>query len=221
MKERTKNRSVLHPMNLINQLLYFVLVTSKKYNIDESHGLTHSINVLHYANELFEYESVLNPRIKSHDKIIYVSAALHDMCDKKYMDVTEGIHEIETFLQDKLLPNEINIVEQIVSTMSYSKVKKDGFPHLGQFQNAYNIVREADLLTAYDFDRCIVYNLHCKNNDIHTAYEEAFELFHNRVFRHEEDGLLTSDFSKAKHVFLKNRALERMHSWRKILHKPM
>ena len=204
-------------MNLINQLLYFVMFASKKYNIDESHGLTHSINVLHYANELFEYESVLHPMIKPHDKIIYVSAALHDMCDKKYMDVSEGIREIDTFLQDKLVANEINVVEKIITTMSYSKVKQDGFPYLGQFQKAYNIVREADLLAAYDFDRCIVYNLHCKKNDIHSAYEEAYDLFHKRVFRHEEDGLLTSDLSKSKHVLLKNRALERMGSWRKIL----
>lgn len=208
-------------MNLVNQLLYFVLVTSKKYNIDESHGLTHSINVLHFANELFEYESVLHPRIKNHDKIIYISAALHDMCDKKYMDVNDGIHDIEEFLQDKLVPNEINIVKQIVSTMSYSKVKKDGFPHLGQFQNAYNIVREADLLTAYDFDRCIVYNMHCKGNNIDAAYNEAYDLFHTRVFQHENDGLLTTDYSKAKHIVLKNIALERMNSWRKILHKKL
>uniref|UniRef100_A0A6C0DSF1 HD domain-containing protein n=1 Tax=viral metagenome TaxID=1070528 RepID=A0A6C0DSF1_9ZZZZ len=208
-------------MQLINQLLYFVLLTSKKYNIDESHGLTHSINVLHFANELFEYEKVLYPRITNHDKIIYVSAALHDMCDKKYLDVNDGINEIEDFLQDKLVPNEINIVKQIITTMSYSKVKVDGFPHLGQFQNAYNIVREADLLAAYDFDRCIVYGMHIKGSSIDVAYDEAYRLFHNRVFRHEEDGLLTSDYSKAKHNILKNRALERMHSWRKMLHKNM
>lgn len=208
-------------MNLINQLLYFVLVTSKKYNIDESHGLTHSVNVLHFANELFEYESILHPRIKNHDKIIYVSAALHDMCDKKYMDVSTGIKEIEDFLHDNMVPNEVNIVKEIITTISYSKVKKDGFPHLGQFQKAYNIVREADLLAAYDFDRCIIYNLHCKGNNINDAYNEAYELFHKRVFRHEDDGLLTSDYSKAKHIILKNHALERMNSWRKILHRSL
>lgn len=208
-------------MQLINQILYFVLLTSKKFNIDESHGLTHSMQVLHYANEIFEYESVLHPRIKDHDKIIYVSAALHDMCDKKYVDMNKGLCDIEEFLEDKLLPNEINIVKQIISTMSYSKVKVDGFPHLGQFQNAYNIVREADLLAAYDFDRCIIYNMHCKGNSIEVAYEEAYQLFHSRVFKHEDDGLLTSDYSKAKHVLLKNHALERMNGWRKILRKNM
>lgn len=206
-------------MNLVNQLLYFVLVMSKKYNIDESHGLSHSVNVLHFANDLFEYESMLNPIVKQHDKIIYVSAALHDMCDKKYIEVSDGIREIEEFLQDKMIPNEINIVKDIITTMSYSKVKKDGFPHLGQFQKAYNIVREADLLAAYDFDRCIIYNLHCKGNDVNVAYEEAYNLFHTRVFQHEEDGLLISDYSKSKHLILKSRALERMNSWRKILQK--
>jgi hypothetical protein len=50
------------------------------------------------------------------------------------------------------------MVKFIISKMSYSKVKSNGFPCIGPFQTAYNIVREADLLSDYDFYRCIIYN---------------------------------------------------------------
>jgi len=68
--------------------------------------------------------------------------------------------------------------------MSYSKVKKQGFPSLGKYQLAYHIVREADLLTAYDFDRCMIYHMSKNNSNVREAYYNAEELFHNRVLRH-------------------------------------
>ena len=43
--------------------------------------------------------------------------------------------------------------------MSYSKVNKNGFPELGNYQLCYNIVREADLLASYNIDRCIIYQM--------------------------------------------------------------
>ena len=39
---------------------------------------------------------------------------------------------------------------------------KNGFPDMGEYQTAYNIVREADLLCAYDFDRCMIYQMYNK-----------------------------------------------------------
>ena len=78
------------------------------------------------------------------------------MCDKKYMDEKEGIKEIEKFLESKLSDDEINIILSIITTMSYSTVKANGYPDLGFYQTAYHIVREADLLSAYNFDRCVI-----------------------------------------------------------------
>ena len=46
----------------------------------------------------------------------------------------------------------LDIIFQIITTMSYSTVKKNGFPSLNEYQLAYHIVREADLLAAYDID---------------------------------------------------------------------
>ena len=204
-------------MNLINQLLYFVMFASKKYNIDESHGLTHSINVLHYANELFEYESVLHPMIKPHDKMIYVSAALHDMCDKKYIDEKIGIKKIEDFLKLEIPIEETKVIKDIISTMSYSTVKKNGYPKLNEYQVAYHIVREADLLSAYDFDRCIIYNLHKKNGNINEAFKDSEELFNKRILKQITDDLYFTSYSKQIAKDLEIKSINKLNDWKNIV----
>lgn len=210
-------------MTLLSKLLHFVLLASKKYEIDESHGLSHSMNVLQYANKIYESEVVNYPILKNQEKLVYVSAVLHDMCDKKYMNFDEGIHEIETFLQEEhiLDPNEINISKQIMATMSYSTVKKYGFPIMGCFQKAYNIVREADLLSAYDFDRCMIYQMNKNGGNIEDAFSDATTLFENRVFKHNDDELFSFEYSKKESIVLHNMALDRISCWNKIIKMPL
>jgi hypothetical protein len=209
-------------MSLLSKLLHFVLIASRKHGIDESHGLSHSMNVLVYANKIYENAVVNHPILKKDEKLIYVSAILHDMCDKKYMNEKEGIREIEDFLQDNnaLNPTEINMSKQIMSTMSYSKVKADGFPVLGGYQKAYHVVREADLLTAYDFDRCMIYKMNKNGGNVDEAFNDAEELFKNRVLKHNADGLFLFDYSKKESIVLHNTALQRIASWRNLVNKP-
>jgi HD superfamily phosphodiesterase len=209
-------------MSLLSKLVHFVLLTTKKYNIDESHGLSHSMNVLHYANKIYEHEVKSYPILKNQEKLIYVSAILHDMCDKKYLDEAAGLREIESFLQeeDALSPTEINMSKQIISTMSYSKVKQVGFPIMGGYQKAYHIVREADLLTAYDFDRCIIYKINKNGGDLEDAFKNANELFENRVLKHNEDNLFLFDYSKRESVLLHEIALQRISGWKRIMIRP-
>ena len=208
--------------SLMSKLLHFVLIATQKYGIDESHGLSHSLNVLHYSRKIYESEVQNYPILKNQENLIYVSAVLHDMCDRKYMDEREGLNEIEKFLQREnlLTPVEINVSKQIMSTMSYSKVKKTGFPDMGCYQKAYHIVREADLLTAYDFDRCIIYQMNKNNGNLNNAWENATELFNNRVFRHNEDGLFLFDYSRKESAILQNQALNRISSWKKMVNSP-
>jgi HD superfamily phosphodiesterase len=203
-------------MRLITKLFNFVLTISAKHNIDESHGVSHSMNILNYANRIFEDEVVKKPWIKPHERIIYTSAILHDMCDKKYMNESEGVREMEAFLSSKIPRKEIEIVSKIVTTMSYSTVKKKGFPDLGIYQSAYHIVREADLLTAYDFDRAMIYNIRLTGGDIEKAYQNAKAIFIERVLRHNEDGLFFTDFSRKESLVLYTRALERMWVWKRL-----
>lgn len=215
-------------MSLLNKLLHFVLLVSKKSNIDESHGLYHSMNVLHFAHNILESEKINYPYIENQAKIIYVSSAIHDMCDKKYVNEQEGIIKINEFLEDKLDKAEIDIVKQIISTMSYSTVKKKGFPELYEYQMAYHIVREADLLAAYDFDRCMLYNIHKqtesnKDQDLKLldAFNDANELFQKRVLKHYSDGLFITKYSQQNYLPLQINAIKRIQTWKNIIKKPL
>ena len=206
-------------MSLFTKLFQYVLLTSNKYKIDESHSLSHSMNVLTNAYNIFQYESIKTPILKNYEKIICVSAILHDMCDKKYMDEDEGIEDISKFLEDKITIPEIDITKRIITTMSYSTVKKNGFPDLGIYQLAYHIVREADLLAAYDFDRCMIYKMYKSELSFEEAFENAEKLFNMRVFKHNEDKLFFTDYSKLESLKLEFDAKKRINIWKNILRK--
>ena len=90
--------------------------------------------------------------------------------------------------------------------MSYSKVKTNGYPELGNYQLAYHIVREADLLAAYDIDRCIIYDMYRNNSDYTDALQDAFKLFEKRVFRMRRDKLFTTSYAKKESLKLHRKA---------------
>jgi len=156
--------------------------------------------------------------LKEHEEIIYISSALHDMCDNKYVDVDNGLSRINNFLEiNNPIESQNEVIKKIIQTMSYSTVKKNGFPDLQNYQLAYHIVREADLLSAYDFDRCMIYNINKKNGDINTAYYEAKDLFNKRIFKHNEDKLFITNYSKQKSLELELVALKRINNWSRLL----
>jgi len=216
-------------MSLLSKLCNYVLLTVSKHNIDESHGLSHSMNVLTCANKIYVQEVTKHPNIKHHEKIIYISSILHDMCDKKYMDQTEGVNNIKLFLQslkdmnDLLIvtENEEIIINTIITTMSYSYVKQHGFPDMGEYQIAYNIVREADLLCAYDFDRCMIYQMYNKKYSLENAYTDAVELFNNRMFKHYDHGLLLTDYAKNNYKMLEHTSKLQISQWKTLITKKM
>uniref|UniRef100_A0A6C0EIR0 Uncharacterized protein n=1 Tax=viral metagenome TaxID=1070528 RepID=A0A6C0EIR0_9ZZZZ len=204
-------------MKLLNDLFNFILLTTSKYGIDESHDVSHSMNVLHYAQDIYEAQVYIYPPLKHYERVIYIAALLHDMCDKKYMDETEGLKEICNYLKPRIEEKEIEMVKNIVSTMSYSKVKVNGFPDFGDYMWAYHVVREADLLSAYDFDRCMIYHLKQNDRDIDSSFANASKLFENRVFKHYDDGLLLTEYSKENYMQYQSNALNRIGAWKKIL----
>jgi len=209
---------------ILSTLFHYVLLTSKKYNIDESHGISHSMNTLRYTNAIFEEEVkwANDPAmLKTQEPVIYTAAIIHDMCDKKYRVEDDGVEEIERLIEPVpstfLTAEDKQAVIDIVTTMSYSKVKSHGFPALDKYQTAYHIVREADLLTAYDFDRSMIYHMSKTNNSLDDAFLNAKELFYDRVLRHNEDGLFFTRYAKRQSTSLHNRALMRMLYWKKML----
>ena len=207
---------------LLSTLFNYVLLTTRNYGIDESHGISHSMNILRYANAIFEEEMKWSPTpelLKSQEPVIYTAAIVHDMCDKKYRVEEDGVEEIEQLLEPIaiLSKDDRKAVIDIVSTMSYSKVKCKGFPSLDNYQTAYHIVREADLLTAYDFDRSMIYHMSTGNKTINDAFLNAKDLFYDRVLRHNEDGLFFTRYAQRQSSALHNRALMRMLYWKKMV----
>ena len=203
----------------MNEYFIFAQEMIKKNNIDESHGLIHCMNVLNFAHNIYNSELSNNNYLINHKNIIYISTILHDLCDKKYINEQEGLIDINNFLINKLSENEIDIIIKIISTMSYSKVKKDGYPDLGEYQLAYHIVREADLLDAYNFDRCIIYHLNNIDNNINNAFRNALCVFNNRIFAHNDDNLFITNYSKNLSVQLHVKSIDRIKCWTEILQK--
>jgi len=191
---------------LINHAFNYVIQTCKLYNIDESHALKHSMDVFDFSNRIYDCEIITNPILKTQQNIIHAAAIGHDMCDKKYMDECEGVKQYSKYLDTYLEPVELDIVEKIITTMSYSKVKVNGYPDLGEYQTAYNIVREADLLSAYDFNRCIIYKMYRNNWSYMDALSEALELFEIRVFKMITDELFTTSYAKKESLILHEKA---------------
>lgn len=198
--------------NVINAAFNYVINTSNKFGIDESHSLKHSMDVFHLANKIYDSELHANDFLRNHKQIISVSAIIHDMCDKKYMNEQNAIQDMHVFMKDYMKETEIEVVSKIISTMSYSKVKQNGFPDLKEYQLAYHIVREADLLSAYDIDRCIIYGMMKEKNTYDDSVTRALQLCDSRILKYRSDNLFVTDYSKIHSERLHNKCLEDIKS---------
>jgi hypothetical protein len=208
---------VMSLINIINHAFNYVLKTSNVLNIDESHGLKHSMDVYNFASKIYENEVTKSPYLKEQKEIIFVSAILHDMCDKKYITEKKGLDMIKNHMNTCMSTSNLDIVGNIISTMSYSKVKLNGYPDLGDYQLAYHIVREADLLSAYDIDRCIIYGMYKDNINYDEALIRAITLFSNRILNYRSDELFVTDYSKIESIKLHLKAVNDVDILEKIL----
>jgi len=207
---------VYNLQRIINAAFNFVILTSKNYNIDESHSLKHSMDVFNNANKIYDYEVKNNLYLEKQKDIIQVSAIIHDMCDKKYMDDKTGLQNIKNHMSEYMPPNDLDVVSNIISTMSYSKVKKNGYPNLGEYQLAYHIVREADLLSAYDVDRSTIYQMQHDNYNYVDSLQKVIELFEIRVLKYIDDNLFITDYSKEKSFFLHQQSEKDIEYFKKL-----
>jgi HD superfamily phosphodiesterase len=191
---------------IIVKAFELVMILCQKFKIDESHSLKHSMEVYNYALKIYESEVLINKYLEEQKDIIVVSAILHDTIDKKYVTEEVGIKEIREYMKPYINEEKLEIIFQIITTMSYSTVKKNGFPSLNQYQLAYHIVRESDLLAAYDIDRCVMYSMYTQNKNYLVALDLALALFENRVFKHRKDKLFITKFSKKLSLQLHKKA---------------
>lgn len=195
-------------ITLINFSFNHVSKISHMYKIDESHSLKHSMDVFNIANKIYESELEYNPFLEKQKEVIFTSAIIHDTCDKKYMTETVGLGLIKNYFVDYMSGSNLETVCNIVSTMSYSKVKMFGYPDLGEYQLAYHIVREADLLASYDIDRCIIYGMYKENLSYADALNRAINLFKKRVFLYRNEDMFITEYSKRESFFLHNNAIK-------------
>lgn len=205
---------------LLNKAFQYVIRASLLYKIDESHGLKHSMQVLSHATTIFESECQYHPHLHQQKEIIYLSAILHDMCDKKYMQEEIGLQSMKTFLCDeKIEPTNINVIFNIISTMSYSKVKTNGYPNLLLYQESYHIVRESDLLAAYDVDRCIIYSMIVENCTYREAIIRCIDLFEKRMFKYQDDDLFVTKKGKELALLFHSQAVKDIDKLKVFLHE--
>jgi len=87
---------------------------------------------------------------------------------------------------------------------------------LQEYQLAYNVVREADLLTSYDFDRCIIYNMIKYNNNYKESFDDALNIFENRVFKYHDDNLFFTKYGLIESNRLKTDAINRIKVLKKL-----
>ena len=204
----------------LSKLFQFVTSICARHNIDESHNLGHSMRVFQFTEQIVAMEPfyIKNPiALEEHRAIIHAAAILHDTCDKKYRNEAEGFLEIRDFLLPMMPLNQVTATLSIIEHMSYSKVKAHGMPNMGKYQTAYNVVREADLLDAYDFDRSMIYHMQRNCKTVEDAYKDAHDLFDKRVLRHNDDGYLTTKYALEMHPVFSRNALMRMRQWRNVL----
>ena len=204
---------------LLSKLLQYVLLSTKEQNIDESHGISHSLNVIDYSYKIYEEELPKTPRLINDLKIIIASAAIHDMCDHKYINVTQGTQNIENYLMKEttMTNEEISVTTNIITTMSYSKIKLNGYPELGKYQQAYHIVREADLLSSYDFNRAVIYDMMKNNCTMKEAFDNSYKLFYKRMFQYCNNELFVHDYSKKEAHKLHSNSIKQINNWRRLL----
>lgn len=205
-------------VNLLNKCFTYVINTSSKFNIDESHAVKHSMDVYGMANRIYESEVNKFPYLREQRNIIYSAAIGHDMCDKKYMNESEGVIRYKSYISDIMPPSDLEIMGKIISTMSYSKVKINGYPNLDKYQLSYHIVREADLLAAYDIDRCIMYGMYNEDKTYAEAIYRAIDIFTTRVFTMRSDKLFVTDYSKKESLKLHEKAMTDIESLLRSLH---
>ena len=59
--------------------------------------------------------------------------------------------------------------------------------------------------------------MHSRNTGIENAFNDSKRLFDIRVFKHNDDGLFTTDYSKTQSTIMEPQSRERMEHWRKLL----
>ena len=221
----------MHWVTAFNILFAFVLRRFGEMHVDESHHAGHSMQVLHHANRILAEEMKCRPRMRtlldSQSLVIFAAAVAHDTLDHKYCkdeSVKEtSLHQLHDLLTHNLSMDarDVDATLHIIDGMSFSKCRQVGFPtNLGTYTVAFHIVREADLLAAYDIDRAMLFHLHTQpGSTLAEAYLSAKRVFLDRIAKQYRDGWLQTQYAKRVAPTLHRRSVMRLLQWRRLLRK--
>jgi hypothetical protein len=173
--------------DLFSNAFDFCASVCRTQKIDSSHNEQHMARVARMTERLNE---LCGRAVGQDEKDVMILAAFtHDLCDHKYTDVGAGLEVIDRWLaQLPIRDDQRHAVCRIISTMSYSKVKEFGYPtDLGKWTLAYHHTRIADLIDAYDIDRCYVYQSH-KHPEMseEDKWRAVIQLFEIRVLTQKD-----------------------------------
>ena len=65
----------------------------------------------------------------------------------------------------------------------------------------------------------MIYKMNNFNYNLEEAFVESENLFNNRMFKHNQDGLFVTKYSQKQSIILESIAHNRINTWRKILYK--
>lgn len=162
-------KSLSESLGLPEWLFEFGVETIRQFNIDWSHGMDHALQVLKYARQIvalyqqdFPDRELIPgwPNVEA-QRLIDVAALVHDWIDKKYMVESVGADRLRDRFDRENFPYTREIL-MIITSISFSKRvarKKQDLPmiDLGPLQLAAEIVADADMLDAYDPERCLTF----------------------------------------------------------------
>lgn len=177
--------------DLFSSAFDFCASVCRTQGIDSSHNHQHMARVARMTERL---NDLCGRTVGQDEKDVMILAAFtHDLCDHKYTDVGAGLEVVDRWLiQQPISDEQRRAVCRIISTMSYSKVKVDGYPSdLGKWTLAYHHTRIADLIDAYDIERCYTYQSH-KHPEMteKEKWRAVIDLFERRVLTQKDEYIL-------------------------------
>jgi hypothetical protein len=176
--------------NIEEKAIQYLVKRCSDLDIDWSHGVEHGIDVMEYSKSI-----MINYNLNTEERhTILLSSLLHDTCDDKYCDdIEDAVYQTIEYLKTLYLnDNIINNIIFIINNISYSKVKKYGYPNFNnnnKLELCFHIVRVSDLLAGYNPERSIIYNYIKKQNTFTQSIINMKSLFDIRVFTYISDGL--------------------------------
>ena len=194
--ERANYKRGLFPTHsLRNRKMYdvayaFCEEACTRLGIDTSHDVSHMARVAHIT-------AVLNAKCgkavtQEEENVMILAAFTHDLCDRKYVEPDSELLTIRTWLLSLVTEDQCDAVLKIITTMSYSKVSKCGYPtDLGKWELAYHHTRVADLIDAYSLRRCYEYQTHANPEMAELdKWAAVADLFESRVFTQKDRYIL-------------------------------